>query len=239
MRILNAAQLPPLSDLPRAVLEEMHAAGQRVLACERAWAENGKNAVSEILSQADEFYQWDHYPKGDVYCFDSHAQYYYHAHPPENRDNDWGDEHGHFHTFLRPRGFPENVRPDAALGDQPSHLVAVSMNFSGVASRLFTTNRWVTGEAWYDAGVVGRLLHHFDISHDAPSRQINVWISNLLVLFRPTIQALLHARDDVLATHRPAHDALHVHEDRDLEVASIIDIDVARQCAALEGALSG
>jgi len=54
------------------------------------------------------FYEWNHYPEGDVYDPDSHAQYYYHAHPPQLRG---GDEHGHFHTFLRPRGMPSGTMP--------------------------------------------------------------------------------------------------------------------------------
>jgi len=238
MHILKPSDIPPLADLSKAMLKEMHTAGLRVQACERALLEAGSNVVADVLGAAREFYQWDHYPEGDVFCHDSHAQYYYHAHPPTERGNDWGNEHGHFHTFLRPRGFPDNVRESAAADDMPAHLVAVSMDFDGRAVRLFTTNRWVTGEAWYDAETVSRFLHRFHIAHETPSQLANTWLAQLLVLFRPTIQALLHARDDILAAHRPVDADMHVHEDRTLEVASIIDIDVGGQLRAVEAALA-
>jgi hypothetical protein len=237
MRILGVEDIPPLIDLPLAVLEEMHAAGLRLLECEHALTEAGSNVVAEILRLTEEFYQWDHYPKGDVYCADSHAQYYYHAHPPTERGNEWGDEHGHFHTFLRPQGFPSGIKTAAGDNEAPAHLVAVSMNYEGRASRLFTTNRWVTGEIWYDAGTVSRFLEHFHIGHENPSRLANDWISSLLVLFRPAIQTLLHARDEMIAAHTPTTDDLHVYDDRNLEVASILDIDVQGQIGAVEAAL--
>ena len=238
MRILTPTDIPPLADLPKTALKEMHAAGMRVQACEQALLEAGSNVVADVLGAAREFYQWDHYPGGDVFCPDSHAQYYYHAHPPAERGNAWGDEHGHFHTFLRPRGFPDSVKRSIATDDAPAHLVAVSMDFEGRAVRLFTTNRWVTGEAWYEAATVSRLLHHFHIGHETPSELANIWLNHLLVLFRPTIQALLHARDDILASYRPFDADVHVHDDRTLEVASIIDIDVDGQLWAVEAALA-
>lgn len=237
MRALGPADIPAIAALPEATLEEMRAAGKRVLECEQVLAEAGSNVVSEILRPTSTFYEWDHYPDGDVYCTNSHAQYYYHAHPPTERGNTWGDEHGHFHTFLRPLGFPENVeRSDG--DDAPAHLVAVSVDYNGRAARLFTTNRWVTGEAWFDAPVVCQLLPHFYIGHDAPSATVNEWISHLLVLYRPTIGALLHARDDILKSHQPSDADTHVHDDRSLEVISIVDIDVRSQLDAVEAALA-
>ena len=145
------------------------------------------------------FFQWDHYPIGDVYDWDTHAQFYYHAHPPDRRGNDWADEHGHFHTFLRPRGFPVGVQrlPDANPDDNDavSHIIAISMDAAGQAQRLFTTNRWVTGETWYPAADVKRMLENFRVTHDTPSGAVNVWITSMLELFGPTIEALLDARD--------------------------------------------
>ena len=237
MRILTHADVPPLSQLPKPEPLEMRAAGHCVLDCERVLSDGGANTVTEMLSESGEFYQWDHYPKGDIYCTDSHAQYYYHAHPPEVRDNTWGDEHGHYHTFLRPPGFPLDLAHHAIVTEKPVHLVAVSMGFDGRAGKLFTTNRWVTDEAWFDAGTVSRLLDHFHIGHETPSRLANVWLNNLLILFRPTIRTLLHARDEVLAKHAPVSVDTHVFEDRNLEVTSIIDIDVTQQLAAIEDAL--
>lgn len=235
----------PLDDLPRPRLDEMNDAGRRVLASERALAEAGSNVVAELLSSSEEFFQWDHYPAGDVFCPDSHAQYYYHSHPPDVRDNTWGDEHGHFHTFLRPGGFPMDViagetaecGPNTREQNPPAHLVAISMGFDGRAIRLFTTNRWVTGEAWYDAGVVTRLLPHFRIGHGNPSPETNEWVGAMLTLFQPTVEALLHARDEVVSAYETADAGVDVFDDKNLEVTSIINIDVDRQVAAVEAAL--
>lgn len=244
MRVLTIDDIAPLDELPLALLDEMHDAGRLVLECERVLAEAGGNVVSELLTAAEEFFQWDHYPEGDVFCPDSHAQYYYHSHPPDVRDNTWGDEHGHFHTFLRPAGFPNDVLgeetaacgPDLREQNPPSHLVAISMGFDGRANRLFTTNRWVTGEAWYDAGVVKRLLEHFHIGHGNPSPATNDWVSAMLVLFRPTVEALLHARDEILSAHDTGDGDTDVFDDKNLEVTSIVDVDVDRQVAAVEEA---
>ncbi|HSR70967.1 MAG TPA: hypothetical protein VLL72_01180, partial [Kiloniellales bacterium] len=81
----------------------MAEAGRAVVEAHRVLARTGDNVVGELLRDHDTFYEWDHYPPGDVYDRESHAQYYYHAHPPEQR---FPGEHGHFHTFLRPKGMP-------------------------------------------------------------------------------------------------------------------------------------
>ncbi|MBO6947630.1 MAG: hypothetical protein JJ855_06580 [Rhodospirillales bacterium] len=236
MRILGLEDIQPLETLSQSLLDEMYEAGQSVLECERNLLEAGSNVVAELLEADRDFYQWDHYPDGDVYCPGSHAQYYYHSHPPDVRGNSWGEEHGHFHTFLRQMGFPAEVAEDASPDpdpaspdtEPPAHLVAISMGFDGKAARLFTTNRWVTGEAWCDAPIVTRLLRHFHIGHHDPSPIVNQWINGMLILFRPTVEALLHARDDVVAQHAP-ETSTHVLDDKNLEVTSISEIDVNEQ----------
>ena len=96
-----------LADLPPPMLERMAGAAVEVQRCERALTKSGDNVVAELLRNAGTFYEWEHYPKGDVYDPDSHAQYYYHAHAEGERPK----EHGHFHTFLRQPGMPKGVRP--------------------------------------------------------------------------------------------------------------------------------
>ena len=86
----------------------MVAAGETALDSLRALASMGRSLVSEALAGADGFYEWRHYPEGDVYDPGSHAQYFYHAHPPGERA---ASEHGHFHAFLRPHGMPAGVQP--------------------------------------------------------------------------------------------------------------------------------
>lgn len=235
-----------LAGLPTPRLQRMAAAGLRVLDCQRVLAKSETNVVAELLKGPGEFFEWDHYPNGDVYDWESHAQYYYHAHPPERRANVWGAEHGHFHTFLRPKGMPAGVRPLPLADDAPpagdndalSHLVAISMDRAGQAIRLFTTNRWVTGETWYAAADVVRMLDRFDIDQALPSWPANVWISGMLQLFRPDIEALLAARDARLADWISCHPGEDAYEDRDLEITSIKDISVADRAAALDAALA-
>ena len=227
-----------LAGVSRARMLEMRAAADRVQKAEQQLHDQGSSVVGEMLKGSGDFFQWDHYPIGDVYDWDTHAQFYYHAHPPDRRGNDWADEHGHFHTFLRPRGFPVGVQrlPDANPDDNDavSHIIAISMDAAGQAQRLFTTNRWVTGETWYPAADVKRMLENFRVTHDTPSGAVNVWITSMLELFGPTIEALLDARDATVA----ARGGDDVHDDHALEVTSLADISISEKCVALDTALA-
>lgn len=182
----------------RSALEAMRAAGAAVRRWQEILAQTGDNVVGEVLRHGGTFYEWNHYPEGDVYDRNSHAQYYYHAHPQNLRSG----EHGHFHTFLRGNGMPDTVRP-APLADfqMPKdrndlvcHLIAISMDSAGTPIRLFTTNRWVTGETWYTAEDTIAMLDRFTIGHARPSYPTNQWVGEMLRLFRPQIRALLLAR---------------------------------------------
>ena len=208
--------------LDRAELEAMAAAGAEILECGRVLARSGDTVLGEVLRGASGVSEWAHYPEGDVYDPLTHAQYFYHAHPPGQRMT---GEHGHFHTFLRPRGMPPGVRPlmmpELAIADAPaapagpavppapqpnqgvendalSHLIAIAVDAEGVPLRLFTTNRWVTGETWYAAADTVAMLDRFVVDLARPSWPLNRWISALFRLFRPQMAALLHARDDAV-----------------------------------------
>jgi hypothetical protein len=232
-----------LRGLPRPTLEAMLAAGREVLEWRRVLAKTGENVVGLVLQHEGPFYILDHYPKGDVYDPESHAQWYYHAHDKAERPG----EHGHFHTFMRGGGMPEGVRP-APLPDLPvkprpvdlvCHLVAISMDRSGAPIKLFTTNRWVTGETWYAAHDVAAMLGRFDVRINKPSWPVNRWLSAMLRLFRPEIETLLQERDACIRTWREAHpEVADVYEDRKLEVTSEIAIDIEDQVRALEAALA-
>ncbi len=224
---------PDLAQLDRATLEVMATAAEEIDECTRVLGKAGLNPVGEVLKGQGKFVKMSHYPKGDVFDRDTQSQYYYHAHR--------GGEHGHFHCFLRAPGMPAGVAPvaDPVSRDWPSgdkalaHLIAVSMDRYGKPIRLFTTNRWVTGETWYPAADVIRMLPHFVIDHAHPSWPTNRWLTALLRLFRPQIAALILARDDVLAAHRPETPGANPYADRALETLSETAIDVARQQAAV------
>ena len=207
----------------------------------RVLARTGDTLVGELLHGQGTFFEWEHYPKGDVYDRRSHCQYYYHAHPASERRG----EHGHFHTFVRPAGMPKGVKP-APLPDHKaprkpndalSHLIGISMDRRGVPIRLFTTNRWVTGETWYVARDACRLAARFEIDMAHPSWPVNRWLTAMFRLFRPQIVALLTERDRMIARWQQIHPRRNVHKDRRLEIVSEIAIDVDRQVRAIRRAL--
>jgi hypothetical protein len=230
------------SALSRDALEAMAAAGQEILEIHRILAKTGDNVVGELLRGYDTFYEWDHYPKGDVYDNETHGQYYYHAHPLEER---FANEHGHFHTFIRPKGMPPGVRPANVPGAEPpkdpndalSHLIAIAMDKVGVPFRLFTVNRWVTGEVWYTAADVAVLLDYFKIDHAQPSWPVNRWVTAMVRLFNPQIVELLQARDRTVEAWQGSHPEGDVYEDRDLELTSCLEISIDEQIRAVARAL--
>ena len=230
------------SALRREELETMAAAGAEIVEVHRVLAKTKDNIVGELLRDQGTFYEWDHYPKGDVYDHETHGQYYYHAHPFEDR---FEKEHGHFHTFIRPKGMPPGIKPAKVSGTKPkkdpndelSHLIAVSMDKMGFSFRLFTVNRWVTGESWYTAGDVAALLDFFKIDHTRPSWPVNRWITALLRLFKPQIIELIQARDRTVELWQAQDPTVNVFEDRNLEVTSYFDISTEQQVHAVAEAL--
>ncbi len=201
MRLAGATPRPDdapwLDHLPAATLAAMLDVGREVLEWRRILAKTGDTVVGVVLRHEGPFYLLDHYPKGDVFDPDSHAQWYYHAHDKKDRPG----EHGHFHTFIRGGGMPRGIEPAQLPDFEPKpdrhdlvcHLIAVSMDRSGWPMGLFTTNRWVTGETWYAARDVAAMLDRFDVKMDRPAWSVNRWLTGLLRLFRPHIEELLQA----------------------------------------------
>jgi len=227
---------PDLAALPREDLLAMQIAGQEARRCMAALAKVGYNLVGEVLKHQGQFVKLTHYPKGDVYDRDSHSQYYYHAH----RDG----EHGHFHCFLRAAGMPDGAAPvpEAAGRDWPkgdkalAHLVAISMDRFGQPLRLFTTNQWVTGETWYPAHDMLRMIDRFSVDHAFPSWPTNLWLTAMFRLFRPQIVALIEARDTAFAAHA-ARAQGDPFEDRGFETITECRIDIDAQMRAIAQAL--
>jgi hypothetical protein len=256
--------LPPdLGTLGHAELLAMVDAAERIAECHRGLAAEGRSILAETLDHGDVFYEWAHYPRGGVLDQASHAQFFYHAHPRNARHaTGLAEEHGHFHTFLRPGGVPRGVTPlllpelalppsqDHAGGVDPgahqlpgnmagtSHLMAISMNAGGLPIRLFTTNRWVTGETWYRAEDVMRMLDRFVLDQAASAPHLNRWLTALFRLFRPQMLQALQQRDaTVMAWRRRRRSKSHVFEDRRLDVTSSIAIDLDLQWRAVQTAL--
>ncbi|HMV13294.1 MAG TPA: hypothetical protein PKD88_12275 [Nitrosomonas sp.] len=219
------------SQLSREQLERMAEAGAQIIECYRVLQKAGLNVVGEVLKGQGEFYELEHYPKDDVYDGETHSQYYYHAHRSETNEN------GHFHTFLRQPGMPAGIFPIPYSGteswpegkDALSHLIGISMDAYGFPLGLFATNRWVTAEAWYKSEDVISMLDHFKIDHAYPSWPVNQWISAMLILFRPQIEALLRQRDQVITERARKHQGIDVFEERSLELTGYLPINVEQQ----------
>ena len=130
-----------------------------------------------------------------------------------------------------------NYAPPEDPDDALSHIVAISMDSAGLPIKLFTTSRWVTGEVWYTAPDVHRLIERFEIDHAQPSWPVNLWITSMVRLFDPQIRALVTARDRVVEAREAEHPGANVFEDRELEVTSEMEIDIDEQRAAVAAAL--
>lgn len=232
-----AISLAALASLSRGDLLAMLEAGEEILECYRVLRKAELNVVGEALRGQGTFVEFDHYPKDDVYDSETHSQYYYHAHREA--------EHGHFHTFLRAGGMPQEAAPTANNGSEPwpagedaiGHLIAISMDEYGYPIGLFATNRWVTGETWYPAETVIRILGRFRMDHAFPSWPVNRWISAMLRLFRPEIEALLRHRDAIIAAWKACHPDIDVFEDRNLEITGQIAVSVEAQINRVRSAL--
>lgn len=230
--MMHIIPAPDLTLLPSDQMITMYQAGREVMECYHALNKAGLNIVGEILrdtlNAGEPFYELEHYPPDDVYDAQTHAQYYYHAHRSD------AGEHGHFHTFLRPRGMPAGVSPIDFPATDPwpqgdeavSHLFAIAMDAYGYPTGLFTVNRWVTAEAWYPAEQVIQMLDYFAVDHAYPSWPVNRWISAMAVLYRPHIEALLKTRDEIIWNSFRQNPLQDVFEDRSLNVTSYLPISV-------------
>lgn len=236
-----SADAPTWDGIDPVRLSMMKAAAKRVREIGSELEDQESNVIAEILRDGPEFYEWDHYPPGDVYDLASHSQYYYHALSPTKQSDVRTDEHGHFHTFMRPLGFPDDVNvpsdidglPAACPSDGLTHLIAVSINFAGEPVRLFTTNRWVTDETWYPAADVKRILSQFQVTSAGQYHQTSAWLTALLRMYGPLIEQLVDARDHAIRTHAPDMPEHRVWSDRSLEITSFADISLARDIDSL------
>jgi hypothetical protein len=230
-------------------IDRMTAAAELIDEARRELARCNCNVVGEVTAGHAAISEWRHYPEGEVYDPKSHAQYFYHVHPVGGRAI---REHGHFHTFLRAEGMPAGVAPlllpEVAVADAPtpqapplrrgireevSHLVAIAVEAQGEPIRLFTTNRWVTGETWYPACDVISMLDRFVVTEVDPSETLNRWLGAVIRLFRPQIAELLRLRDQTVMAWRRRR-RTHVLDDPALEITSSLDISIDAQCAFLD-----
>jgi len=234
---MNDTRHDDFSLLPRADLEAMLDAGRWVLECHRVLQKTSDNIVGEVLKGNGTFTELEHYPPGDVFDPATFSQYYYHAH----RDG----EHGHFHTFVRGEKAAAFQPIDQSRmeymderDDTIGHLVAISMDNAGLPTTLFTTNRWVTAENWFNGADTVAMLDDFEMDVAPPSWPVNIWITSMVRLFRPQIIALIQNRDAVLSKWAIEHPDTDVFEDRGLDILGETPISIETQIAKIERALA-
>jgi hypothetical protein len=179
----------------------------------------GTNPLLLLLDGAAQARPHLHYPVGDVYDAAHHTQFYYHVH----RDG----EVGHIHLFQRARGMQAGLAPLHPNGDAnaPCHLVAVGLGADGNAVELFTTNRWVTGEAWYPAAAVKAMLTGFCLETPGRLRPVALWLGALLDFYRPVVETLIDQRDAAIAARAESNPL----DDGALEVLSRIAVDPRKE----------
>jgi hypothetical protein len=218
--------------------------------CRRVLAASGSTIIAEVTG-GREVADWQRCPHGEVYDPSHHSQYFYHCHATPAAGAGRRTEHGHFHLFLRAEGMPAGatplVLPELAVADAPlppqaapakrggrdevSHLLAIALDRRGEPVRLFTTNRWVTGETWYRADDVIAMLDRFQVERGGGSVLLNRWLGAIVRLFRPEIAQLLRERDAAVTGWRRRR-RNNVFEDPRLEIPSTLDIDLDERLAA-------
>lgn len=232
-------------------------AAARLRECRAALAARGSNVVRELVGggAADAITDWRHYPDGEVYDPVTHVQFFFHRHPgPPAAGGAPPAEHGHFHLFMRGEGMPAGatplVPPELAVANAPAprqsaplkrgrsdevcHLVAIAIDTRGEPVRLFTTNRWVTGETWYRADDAIAMLDRVRLGDAAAPGLVGRWIEAVVALFRPEISVLLRNRDKAVGDWRWRWPRRDPFEDTRLEVTSSFAIDLDARLAAVE-----
>lgn len=222
-----------LPKLTRGRQKKLLGYAQQVLEAQQQMSTNtGKNILHYTLNKKRKYEHMMHYPKGDRIDHSTGSQYFYHCH----RENYESTEHGHFHCFLRYKHIPKRIKPsplpdwDRYIDNPMAHLVAISMNQLGQPIRLFTVNRWVTSEIWYDAQHINYFIKRYAMTlEDSTYWQVlDRWVEGMLQLFAPQIAWLHQARDKRIEQHSQ-NTSDNPYLDYELEELSELSIDLKKQ----------
>jgi hypothetical protein len=223
--------LPELSDWHK---KKFLASATQVLETQQQMTtRKGKNILHYTLQKKRRHVGMNHYPNDDRIDRATGAQYFYHCH----REDFETTEHGHFHCFLRYKHIPKRIKPtsledwDRYIDNPMTHLIAIGMNQTGMPIRLFTVNRWVTSEIWYDAGHAPNFIKRFKMTkEDDPYWMVlDRWVEGILHLFSPQIIWLHQERDKIIQAQKLASPEENVYLNYDLEELSYIDVDLKKQ----------
>lgn len=231
MLIIPEFNLPKLTKPQKARL--IRYAQQVLEAQQQMTTKRGKNILHYTLEKKRRHVSMNHYPKGDRIDYDTGSQYFYHCH----REDYETMEHGHFHCFLRYKHISPQIKPtplpdwDVNIDNPMTHLVAIAMNCYGQPVRLFSVNRWISYEVWYDAKHTSRFIKQFKMTkQDSPYWQIlDRWVEGMLHLYAPQIQWVNNARDLAIAHYKTVYPDSNIYEEHQLEELSEISIDLNTQ----------
>ena len=217
------------TDLRCAVNGPTSAAAQRLIRAAHGLsrqiellARSGHSVMHEVLGPHAVAAPWVQYPAKMVQDPYTRADYFFHSHGPSPSHP---DERGHFHVFVR------------GLSACQSHLLAIAIDPYGMPIRLFTTNRWVTGENWMFAEELLTHADHYSLVAPDSSEVLNCWITHCVRLFQPQLRWLTYRRDARLHTLAAGRGVERVFEDRRVEILSECQVSVGQQVAALQAAL--
>jgi hypothetical protein len=112
-------------------------------------------------------------------------------------------------------------------------VVAVGGGAGGRVSELFTTNRWVTGEAWYRAEAVKAMVAKLRLAPGGAMAPVAEWLAALVAFYRPLIEVLVDERDQAVEVWKRGHHGHDELNDERLEITSSRAIDPAVDLADL------
>jgi hypothetical protein len=195
-------------------LSSIEDAAIRVVTCLQMMGEQQSNPVLEILDPQQPFHEDQKYPENKLIFNNGEWRAYYHRHAPPYR---FENEHGHFHIFHR------------LNSDKWTHIAALSIDSQGQAQKWFVTNRWVTNEAWQDAG---RFREFFSKEpEDKSILLVERWLLAMLMLFQEEIQSLLEQREQQVKKLAKQSSFNEVLEDRRFYILAEMDIQLQDKLA--------
>ena len=167
-----------------------------------AWASFHAGEAA-LMGQARVFDPYKHYPsETGINDPTSGCRFFFHHHRP--------DEFGHFHTFGRDE-----------FG-APIHIVMITIDKAGKATRLTTTNQWVTGTRYIDAEGMKAFINGFRMRvNDHPQRELMQFIEGIVQQHRDAIHRLYIDHDRWLATQRSAQNPDPFKDKAHEEISSV------------------
>ena len=200
--------------------------------------------------------EWQHYPPGEVYDPQTHAQYFYHAHPPAQR----APARARAFPYLSarrgnarrrgpadpardrgrrmPRASPQAPPLKHGRRDEVSHLVAIALDAAGSRSGCSRPIAGSPARPGIAPTTSSKCWTASSFLLWAGRLLLNDWIAAIITLFRPQIAWLLRQRDETVIGWRQRR-RTNVFEDIRLEVTSSFDIDLDAQFGFLDQLQTG